>query len=177
MRSFVRVFIDRSMKIFIEDIERPDAAELVSIGDECGLSHWSADDYLSELSRSDSIMLRATAGSGEIIGFIAGRLVLATDSDESVDAEIYNIGVRKPFQSKGWGKILLHEFLRRCKRKGVRRVWLEVRSANSQGIGFYHNTGFEQNGTRKAFYSGPEDDAITMSIDLDNFIEKRRKKA
>jgi ribosomal-protein-alanine N-acetyltransferase len=164
-------------QFIIEDIEPPDVPELVSIGDECGLSHWSSDDYLSEFSRSDSIILRALDNRSEIIGFIVGRVVLAADTDEAVDAEIYNVGVRKPFQHKGCGKLLLHQFLSRCKRQAVRRVWLEVRASNFQGIGFYLNTGFAENGRRKAFYSGPGEDAITMSLALDDFIEKSDKKA
>lgn len=159
-------------QFIIEDIEPQDVPELVSIGDECGLSHWSSDDYLSEFSRSDSIILRAVDDRSEVIGFIVGRLVLAADSDEAVDAEIYNIGVRKPFQHNGCGKLLLHEFLSRCKRSAARRVWLEVRASNEQGIGFYLNTGFIKNEMRKGFYSDPGEDAITMSLALDNFIEK-----
>ena len=158
----------------IEDIEPVDVPELVSIGDECGLSHWSSDDYLSEFSRSDSIILRALDNRSEIIGFIVGRLVLAADTDEAVDAEIYNVGVRKRSQHKGCGKLLLREFLGRCKRQAVRRVWLEVRASNAQGIGFYLSTGFAKNGRRKAFYSGPDEDALTMSLTLDDFIEKAR---
>lgn len=137
----------------------------LAIALDTGLSPWSLNDYDAELRRSDSVMLAAVA-DGETVGFIVGRRV--PGMREAPDVEIYNIGVAPAFQRSGVGGGLMAEFLRRSVGAGVDQAWLEVRAANKSAILFYRSFGFRECAVRPKFYRNPADDAVTMSLDLNN---------
>lgn len=117
------------------------------------------------MARPDSIILTARSGSGETLGFIAGRVIPSTGGSGS-DAEIYNIGVGPAFQNRGIGSMLLRRFIETTRARGVDRIWLDVRMGNRVAIEFYLNHGFLGTGRRKAFYSDPLEDAIIMCLRL-----------
>ena len=145
-------------------LEEGDLERVIAIADSLGLSPWSRADYIAELKRTDAYMSVARIDD-EIIGFLVARRVpgLATDSWE---AELYNIGVRKNFQSSGIGKLLMDGLIHQCRRGGVREIWLEVRRKNLSAIRFYQRFGFEESGLRTNFYRDPTDDALLMSLEI-----------
>src|SRR5689334_16849276 len=145
----------------VEEIIASDIGELLEIADECGLSPWSRQSFTDELARDDSILLLSRIESGKVIGFIVGRIITT-----NAEAEIYNIAVMPEFRRRGLGKLLLDEFLKRCIRGGVDKIWLEVRSLNTSAIAFYEHYGFQSRATRKDFYSNPVDDALVMELDI-----------
>ena len=49
--------------------------------------------------------------------------------------------------------------------KGTRRALLEVRESNRDARGLYEKFGFQHYGTRKSYYTNPDEDAILMSLD------------
>lgn len=150
-------------KAVLRDFEIADIETVFGLADELGLSRWSRQDYTAELARTDS-HLRVAVSQGRIAGFIVGRFVPGNDDDNSVDAEIYNIGVRVPEHRSGIGKLLLSDFLENCRSKKVKFVWLEVRKMNKKAISFYEKAGFTQFGERPGFYSDPADDGIVMRL-------------
>lgn len=150
----------------IRPIERSHIAVLIQLGEETGLSPWSAQNYLDELRNPDSAMLRAENDQNETIGFIVGRLVTAADSETAVDGEIYNISVRPEAQRHGVGQKLLDEFLERCRSSRVRSVWLEVRESNQKALAFYRKNDFSPVHKRRSFYSDPPEDGLLMRRDL-----------
>ena len=150
----------------IRPIERSHIAVLIELGEETGLSPWSAQNYLDEIRNTDSIMLRAENDHNETLGFIVGRLVAAADSETAVDGEIYNVSVRPEVQRHRIGQRLLDEFLERCRASHVRSVWLEVRESNQNAIAFYRKNGFSPVHTRRSFYSNPPEDGLLMRRNL-----------
>lgn len=149
----------------IVDARPLDIGSICAIQAECSLSAWTADSYRSEMARPDAIVLAARSGSGETLGFVAGRVIPATHGTGS-DAEIYNIGVRQALQKQGIGSMLLRRFIETCSGRGVDRIWLDVREGNSGALGFYRNHGFLGTGRRKAFYTDPVEDAEIMCLRL-----------
>jgi ribosomal-protein-alanine N-acetyltransferase len=149
----------------IVDARPLDIGSICAIQAECHLSAWTADGYESEMARPDSIVLAARSGSGETLGFIAGRVIPASHGIGS-DAEIYNIGVRQALQKQGIGSMLLRRFIEISKRRGVERIWLDVRERNGGALDFYRNHGFLGTGRRKAFYTDPVEDAEIMCLRL-----------
>jgi ribosomal protein S18 acetylase RimI-like enzyme len=114
------------------------------------------------MSRSDSIILAArSAGDGELLGFIAGR-ILSGAEDSHAEAEIYNLGVRQEFRRLGVGAHLLGKFIENAGKYRVRRIWLDVRRSNLGAISFYARHGFATAGGRIAFYTDPPEDALVM---------------
>lgn len=146
----------------VEQIEIADIATLIGIADRCGLSSWSPRNFVDELSRPDSIMLRLNLSGIGIVGFIVGRIVKVGPPEPIIEAEIYNIGVDERFQRRGFGQMLFDAFLERCSDAGVSQIWLEVRVTNKKAIAFYEQNGFVKYSVRKGFYTHPTEDGLTM---------------
>ncbi len=151
-------------QISIRSLQPGDVEQVVELADSQNLSPWSKDDLLTELSRTDSLLLVAETG-GNIFGFIVGRLVPGQRSDQ-FDAELYNIGVKIEMQNLSIGGRLLQSFLDFCRRNDAGQVWLEVRAGNSKAIAFYQKAGFEEQGIRPNLYRSPTEDAIVMALTL-----------
>ncbi len=149
----------------IRPIEPAHIAALIELGRETNLSPWAAHDYLSELKDKNSIMLRLETDENRTIGFIVGRLITGADA-VAVDAEIYNIAVSPEHQQEGNGQMLFDEFLRHCRERDVRRIWLEVRVSNEQAIAFYVRNSFAVQQLRKDLYRAPAEDGFLMSRTL-----------
>lgn len=153
-------------QIRIRSIEARHIARILEIQEEARLSSWSAEGYIEELRLPNAIMLRAEAESGEIVGFIVGRIVPASADTVEIDAEIYNIGVATAARRSGIGTELLKAFLSACGQAGVSNVWLEVRASNGPAIGFYQDNGFIISGERTNFYADPTENALLMRLGL-----------
>lgn len=137
-------------------------SELIMIGNETGLSPWSAQNYLDEMKREDSVILKISDDNNQTSGFICGRI----PHSEPKEAEIFNIAVSPEFRGKG--QLLLDEFLAICGRRKVRKIWLEVRASNNKAQKFYSKNGFVPNGIRRNFYSNPVEDAVLMCLNVEN---------
>lgn len=149
------------MNIEIATAAEEHIEKVLSIGEESGLSVWSREAYNSELSRPESVFLVATGADNRCIGFVIGRLVPDTFVD-SMAAEIYNIGVQRAHRRTHIGSRLIRSFTDLVAKNGATKVFLEVRTGNLTAIEFYKKHGFEIYSTRRAFYSGPQEDATLM---------------
>ena len=137
-----------------------DIPAVLEIELECFLSSWSFDGYRDELLRDDSEAFVAE-NKGEIIGFVAARLITSVN-----EGEILNIAVRRQFQKRGIGTILLKEIIDFFKSGAIKSVWLEVRKSNFTAQRFYQRNGFIFCGERKNFYTNPLEDALVMKLNL-----------
>lgn len=150
--------------------EIQDIDEILEITRLCRLSPWSPEDLKDEIGRTNSLLIVVFSGDRENVqGFISGRLVPAAVAENLFDAEIYNIGVKPESRNKGAGALLLSEFLDQCRGSGVSDVWLEVRVSNEAALRFYRAHGFTDAGVRKAFYSGPVEDALALKLTIGKF--------
>ena len=95
----------------------------------------------------------------EVVGF--GLLWLLFEQ-----AEIVQIGIRKKYQSQGYGKKLLEYMLALARRAGCENVTLEVRVSNNKARDFYHKFGFIQLATRANYYQQPAEDALLLGRGL-----------
>jgi len=89
-------------------------------------------------------------------GHIAAYAVLWCIQDE---AELANIAVRPMLQRRGIGAELLDCVLGLAFERGVKRVYLEVRTSNEAAQTLYTSRGFEQVGVRRNYYERPREDA------------------
>jgi len=71
-------------------------------------------------------------------------------------------------QRSGIGRLLMAEIGRILGETGVSKVFLEVRKSNSGAQGLYHALGFKTTGHRASYYPDPKEDAIVMSLLLEN---------
>lgn len=91
----------------------------------------------------------------EIIGYVFYHGV----ADEMV---IINIAIKPCYQGRGWGEYLLVESMNTMHAKGVKSFYLDVRVSNHKARMLYEKHGFLAIGTRKNYYSNPDEDAIVM---------------
>jgi ribosomal-protein-alanine N-acetyltransferase len=135
---------------------------MMEIADERGLSHWTHENYIDEMARNDSILLKLSVDGEGLVGFLVGRTYAGSDDGSGLECEIYNIGLYRRFQGLGLGQRLFDAFLELCSGSGVKKIWLEVRASNERAITFYSRNGFVKHSVRKGFYSNPTEDSFVM---------------
>lgn len=150
----------------IRPVEKSNIADLIRIGEEVNLSHWSAQSYLDEMKNPASIMFRLEGDDNETIGLIIGRMIEGGTFEAVAEAEIYNIAIIKSAQRVGLGQMLFDYFIEKVREKSGRAIWLEVRESNEKAIAFYRKNGFQKVQTRNHFYENPREHAILMKADL-----------
>ncbi len=89
----------------------------------------------------------------QIVGYIILREI-------KPEVEILRIGIKKEFQHKGKGSYFLKELINFYKKRGIKRIFLEVRASNLPAYNFYKKMGFKEVYKRKEYYD--KEDAIVM---------------
>ncbi len=87
---------------------------------------------------------------GEIAGY--GSITM---TDE--EADVQNIAVLEQYRRSGIGTAILQSLLEIAKKRGVKRVFLEVRVSNGVAMGMYLKCGFVGVYARTRYYSDGED--------------------
>ena len=101
----------------------------------------------------------ALHSTGAIVGFAcAHRLV-----DE---AEIESIVTAPEFRGRGAGGVLLQAMIAWSRSLKVRRLLLECRRSNGSALRLYCRYKFTEDGVRPRYYRNPEEDAVLMSLHL-----------
>ena len=90
---------------------------------------------------------------------VAAYAVLWCIHDE---AELANIAVRPTLQRRGIGAELLDCVLELALERGVKSVYLEVRTSNEAAQSLYTSRGFGQVGVRRNYYERPREDAWVL---------------
>jgi [ribosomal protein S18]-alanine N-acetyltransferase len=151
-----------SQGVEIRQMRASDAAAVIALELECGLTARSEASLWNELENAMSIRLVAAgteAGGTFIRGVFGGRLVL----DE---LQIDNLAVLPLFRCQGMGAGLLRAGLETAQKKGAIRAVLEVRASNAIAQNLYRQFRFEVVGTRRDYYQQPSEDALVMVCDL-----------
>ena len=95
------------------------------------------------------------------IGFYIGQYVVG-------EATLMDVCVTPAMQGKGYGKVLLTQFLAQAKKQGATKIFLEVRAKNISAQMLYMNAGFIEISRRTGYYPSASgfgyEDAIVMSL-------------
>jgi ribosomal-protein-alanine N-acetyltransferase len=97
--------------------------------------------------------------SKTLLGF-AVAMVLAPDS------ELETIAVAAAGQRRGVGHRLFAALAAQMSEAGATSVHLEVRCSNLPALAFYAALGFKETGRRPRYYTGPEEDALLLRLQL-----------
>jgi len=87
---------------------------------------------------------------GEIVGYTIGQ-------PKNNGAEIISLAVNPGWRRKEIGTILTNSLIDYFKKKGLRKIFLHVRTRNKAGISFYQNLGFKILKTIKNYYRNGDD--------------------
>jgi ribosomal-protein-alanine N-acetyltransferase len=126
------------------------------------LASWLAPWRKPGYSRNET---PATRTRQYIIGF--SGIWMMTD-----EAHITNIAVSEAYRGRGIGELLLIATIDLARELKASSMTLEVRISNTVAQNLYSKYGFQQMGTRKAYYLDNREDAIIMStenINSDSF--------
>jgi len=97
-----------------------------------------------------------------IIGYTVGEIE-SMDADNKV-GHILNIAVKKEYQGKGVGSMLLSEIERRFKERELGSSYLEVRKSNQRARSLYVKRGYEYVRTAENYYG--DENGIIMAKKL-----------
>ncbi len=143
-------------------IVRTDVETLMPIELACHSHPWSEKTFVSCIgNRYFGEKLSMNLPSDPVIGFYVGEYVLG-------EATLMDICVTPSEQGKGYGKVLLNQFLAQAKKLGTTKVFLEVRAKNISAQMLYMNAGFIEISRRTGYYPSSSgfgyEDAIVMSM-------------
>jgi len=82
------------------------------------------------------------------------------------DVQINNVAVHPDCRGLGLGEAMMRHVIARVRAAGASFVTLEVRQSNTPALTLYKKLGFEIMGTRKNYYTKPDEDAHVMALDL-----------
>lgn len=123
----------------------------------CFAEPWTEEGLREELDNACARFLVAEAEDGAVAGYIGCHTVL----DEGY---IANVAVSPVYRRRGIGRQLVQALLKRS--EDLAFVTLEVRVSNQAAIALYTDCGFQSVGVRRKFYSHPTEDALLMTVFL-----------
>jgi ribosomal-protein-alanine N-acetyltransferase len=117
-------------------------------------AHWPESEYVQALENiaARRVILVAETSS-EIVGFVVARMI-------DREWELENIAVTIGRQRKGIGQVLMQVLIDVARHNDAEVIHLEVRESNSEARVLYERCGFQQSGTRPAYYANPQENAV-----------------
>jgi [ribosomal protein S18]-alanine N-acetyltransferase len=122
-------------------------------------AQWTAEHYEKAIHNSQPRRVMLVLEDQIIRAFLVAKTVV----DEW---ELENIAVAPNVQRRGFGSVLLKEFVLMAQNEKSQAVFLEVRESNRTARKFYEKLGFEIAGRRNAYYSNPNEDAIVYRLTI-----------
>lgn len=153
-------------EIEIRDMTHHDLSQVHAIEESLYSDPWSMLSFSHELGNAAAI-LKVARFHDQVIGYVCIRSLLDV-------THVLKVTVIPHFRRKGIGQRLLQGALRELREKHpeVREVTLEVRESNEPALNLYRRLGFSEQGRRRGYYRRPDEDALIMSLDLDQAIHK-----
>lgn len=142
------------MNIVIKEMSEKDCRSVWELQKKCFSRPWSLESIREMFTTAGYLSLTAS-DNGSIVGYIGMKAVL----DE---ADISNVAVHPDWRQCGIGRTLLAALLEEASKRGVQRIFLEVRVSNEAARILYEQAGFHTVDLRKNYYEKPKEDAYIM---------------
>lgn len=149
------------MNEFIFNIRKMTASDISDVAEiekSCFSSPWTKEGLSSELNNPQAEFFVLEA-EGTVAAYMGMHIVL----DECY---IANVAVLPAFRRMGCARRLVQNALAVAGEKGCSFITLEVRVSNLPAIELYGKCGFEAVGERKGFYSRPTENALIMTLKI-----------
>lgn len=141
------------------DEQLPEIIEAVAqIEKETFSDAWSKDNIESTVKQDYNKLLVIYNENASVAGYLISSFI----ADET---ELLRIAVKSDERDKGFGKLLIGEYLAYAKKLCV-RGFLEVRAGNMVARGMYEKFSYKQIATRKNYYHDPAEDGIIYEINF-----------
>jgi ribosomal-protein-alanine N-acetyltransferase len=132
-----------------------DVPRVASIEAEAFSSPWKADTFTTLLQRPGAELWVLADPQAGVVAYAVVWCILD-------QGELANIAVASSHRGRGLGRRLLELALDAARQRGVKSIYLEVRSTNVRAANLYQAFGFERIGVRRDYYDNPTEDAILM---------------
>ncbi len=162
MQNFTKDSERSPSNYFIDAMMVADLDQVLEIERKTFPSPWSRSNFLFELKQNRAaynFVIRSRKKKGRIVGFTCTWILFG-------ELKINNIAIRKEYRRTGLGSWLIRYVLELGLRKGCDTASLEVRASNEAAILMYEKLGFKASGLRKGYYSDNAEDALLMTLDL-----------
>jgi ribosomal-protein-alanine N-acetyltransferase len=83
------------------------------------------------------------------------------------DVQVNNVAVHPDCRGLGLGEAVMRFAIAKVRAAGAEFMTLEVRQSNTPALALYKKLGFEILGTRKNYYTKPDEDAYVLGLVLD----------
>lgn len=140
--------------MLIRDMTVADVDEVYAIEKETFSDPWSKASFLESIAEPSNHYLVAIVDEG-VAGYCGYWGVAG-------EGYIYNVAVKASHMRQGIGIKMLEELIIQAVGRGIGSLTLEVRQSNVAAINLYKKLGFTEAGTRKDFYTKPDENAIIM---------------
>lgn len=141
-------------------MESPDVEGILAIQATCPeIAQWSASSYVGVVDGDMAGWVSDDARG--VSGFVVARELVG-------ETEILNLAVRANTRRQGLGTNLMEAAIAWSRELGAERVLLEVRASNENAIRFYKRRGFVVAARRAKYYTGPVEDALVLSLKVEN---------
>lgn len=96
---------------------------------------------------------------------LIGYGIMQIGADE---AHILNLCIDKPWQKRGFARLLLDYLTQEARARKANMIFLEVRPSNPRAVALYQQSGFNEIGLRKGYYDARQgrEDALVMARSL-----------
>lgn len=132
---------------------------IFAIEEECFSDPWSRETIAGQLSGPNHLFLTAVE-EALVVGYVGLMYVL----DEGY---ISNVAVTAAYRRKSIADQLIEALICRSKVLGLTFLTLEVRQSNEPAKSLYAKHGFVSVGLRKNYYVKPKEDALLMTLYLE----------
>lgn len=147
-------------KLRIVPMEERHLDALAALEEECFSEPWTRAGLEAELDNPIAVF-RVAELDGAPAGYAGMHCVL----DECYVA---NVAVFPQYRRRGVARALMAELVRFAREYGGSFVTLEVRPSNTAARALYAGLGFREAGRRKDFYRLPPEDALLLTLVLNN---------
>ena len=154
IRSESRYFVRRMKE---EDLPSVRAIEALSFS-----SPWSDNTFRGEIQNTSIsfplVVVRRPAD--EVVAYVIFWKIRE-------DVQVNNIAVHPDCRGQGIAEALMRYVIDKVRKAGATFMTLEVRPSNTAATNIYKRLGFDVLGTRKNYYTKPDEDALILGLVLD----------
>jgi ribosomal-protein-alanine N-acetyltransferase len=149
-------------RFFIRRMRESDLPEVRTIEAVSFSNPWSDNTFRGEIQNTSvSFPMVVVEKPGDrVVGYIIYWHIRE-------DVQVNNIAVHPEYRGRGIGEALMRHVIGKVRAHGATFITLEVRPSNAAAVTLYKTLGFEILGTRKNYYTNPDEDAYLMGLVLD----------
>ncbi len=168
-----------SLPIFVRTMREEDGSEVIAIAARVPTApHWPDFEFRRMLTVAEDDPRRCGAwvatsctpseAAAQDAAMVQG---FAMASHAGGTAEIEAVVTSPGYRRKGVGSALLGAAIAWSRGAGAKQLLLEARASNGEALRLYSRLGFEQDGLRRGYYRNPDEDAVLLSLRLNERAE------